>query len=415
MKVIIHIGIEKTGTTTIQEFLHLNRDNLAKQGVAYLRSPGIKNNQKLATYCMNNHRIDDQVKSLGIISDTKRKEWKANFKQKFEKEIKNLDKKISSVIISSEQFHSRLATEDEVRNLLTLLNPHFTDITILVYLRRQDRVAVSHYSTKVKGGVAMSNIFPTNFTAQHPYYNYYNLIERWISVFGKENIHIRIFDKNKFVDGNLLQDFICGTKLSIKFDNLIIPEKQNEKLSASVQNAVLLMNPFFPRYKRGTPIGINLALRKYVINQLQKKHKGKEKLPTRKEALDFYTQFADSNQKLANKYLSSKILFDNDFSIYPEVISQEPLKEDIFRDILDSISIFLSNSFIVSKKRLDSINIKDNPEVILKKLAVLYDSDFPQISLFLMKEARKYEPNAPEISKKIESLNQTLSTQKTNK
>ena len=343
MKAVIHIGTAKTGTTTIQEFLHLNRAKLANQGVAYLQSPGLRNNRKLATYCMKNNKVDDQVQNLGILSDAKRNKWKAKFRQKFNREIKNLDEKISSVIISSEHFHSRLTTKDEVKNLLNILRPYFTDMKILVYLRRQDRVAVSFYSTMIRCGGTRTTVFPENISPNKPYYNYYNLIERWDKVFGKQNIEIRIFDKNKFMNGDLLQDFICATGL-IKSENFVIPEKRNERLPASLQNALILMNHSFPRYINDIPVRFNNKLRKYVIRELESKYKGIEKLPTRKEALDFYGKFSDSNQKLADNYLSSGSLFSNDFSMYPEESKQESLNEEIIRDIFCSISSFLASS-----------------------------------------------------------------------
>lgn len=50
MKTIyLHIGIEKTGTTTIQKFLHLNRENLTKFDFAYTKSTGLQNNRKLVS------------------------------------------------------------------------------------------------------------------------------------------------------------------------------------------------------------------------------------------------------------------------------------------------------------------------------------------------------------------------------
>ncbi len=405
MKAVIHIGTEKTGTTTIQEFLHLNRDKLANQGVAYLRSPGLRNNRKLATYCMKNNKLDDQIKDMGILSGAKRNEWKAKFRQNFEQEIKNLDEKISSVIISSEHFHSRLITKDEVKNLLDLLSMYCNDIKILVYLRRQDQVAVSRYSTMVKFGDTRSNVFP-DVSPNDPYYNYYDLIERWVSVFGKQNIDIRIFDKHKFVNGDLLQDFIYATGL-IESDNFVIPEKQNEKMSASVQHAVILMNHFFPRYIKDVPVSFNNQLRNYVIRELNQKYKGREKLPTRKEALGFYKKFSDSNQKLADEYLLSESLFSNDFSMYPEESKQESLNEEIIRDIFDSISKFLRSSFILPRRRVDSIKLNDDSGAILRDIALWYELDFPEISLFLMEEARKYRPDGSFILQKIEELKNT--------
>ena len=40
LKAIIHIGAEKTGTTSIQAFCSANRALLAKQGVLFPRVPG---------------------------------------------------------------------------------------------------------------------------------------------------------------------------------------------------------------------------------------------------------------------------------------------------------------------------------------------------------------------------------------
>ncbi len=413
MKALIHIGIEKTGTTTIQEFLHLNRDKLANQGVAYLQSPGLRNNRRLATYCMKNNKLDDQVKDMGILSDAKRNEWKAKFRQNFDQEITNLDEKISSVIISSEHFHSRLTTKEEVKNLLDFLSTYCNDIKILVYLRRQDKVAVSHYSTMIKFGDTRSNVFP-DVPPNDPYYNYYDLIERWTTVFGKQNIDIRIFDKHKFVDGDLLQDFISATGL-IDSDNFVIPEKQNEKMSASVQHAVILMNHFFPRYIKDVPVSFNNQLRKYVIGELQQKYKGREKLPTRKAALGFYKKFSDSNQKLADKYLLSECLFSSDFSMYPEENKQEILNEGIVGDIFNSISNFLSSSFILPRRRVDSIKLNDDSGAILRDIALWYELDFPEISLFLMEEAKKYRSDGSFILQKIEELKNTVHKRSHNK
>jgi len=132
VKAVVHIGTEKTGTTTIKEFLHQNRDELVNQGVAYLRSLGLRENRKLATYCMNNN-IDDHVKDLGIISESKRDEWKERLRQDFDQEVQNLDRNISTVIIASEHFHSRLKTVDEITNLPDILKPHFNEIKIWLF------------------------------------------------------------------------------------------------------------------------------------------------------------------------------------------------------------------------------------------------------------------------------------------
>lgn len=387
MKAILHIGTEKTGTTTIQAFLDLNRDKLANQGIAYLRSPGPRNNRKLATYSMGNGFIDSHIRQLGIVSDAKRNQWKAEFKQEFDLEIQNLDPKISTVLISSEQFHSRLKKPDEVKNLFNILKPHFEDIKVLVYLRRQDQVAVSLYSTKCRVGSTSSEIFDEQISAKNPYYNYYELVEKWTNVFGEDNIIIRIFEREEFIQRDLLQDFSHTIGLE-KTEHFSIPKYLNQKLSAQVQSFMVLFNDYFPQFINNISVNFNNQLRHHLIRELNKKYRDDELMPTRNQALEFYKKFHKSNIKLANKYLSSDQLFSDDFSMYPDrvEIDQKDFTEEIVRDIFDSISKFLNDFLILPNKK---INLNQNSGDVLREIALIYKHDYPEVYLFLMNEANK--------------------------
>lgn len=59
MDLIIHIGTEKTGTTSIQNGLHANRDALTQAGIYLPVSLGGHNPRQLATYAMKDGRPDD--------------------------------------------------------------------------------------------------------------------------------------------------------------------------------------------------------------------------------------------------------------------------------------------------------------------------------------------------------------------
>ena len=122
-----------------------------------------------------------------------RLDWMNQFKHRFSQEIESItDDK--SVIISSEHFHSRLETREEIERLFALLKKRFSEIKVLVYLRRQIQVAVSLYSTLCRTGGYRESIFPKNITEDNHYYNYYLLLEKWSNVFGQENLVPRIFE-----------------------------------------------------------------------------------------------------------------------------------------------------------------------------------------------------------------------------
>jgi hypothetical protein len=338
---VIHIGTEKTGTTTIQEFLHINREVLASHGVAFLQSPGLRNNRKLATYCMNDRNVDDHVMELGITSAEARNKWKEDFKAELEREIEALGEQIHTVIISSEHFHSRLASEAEIRNLYNLLSPFFSEMKIIVYLRRQDRVAVSFYSTLCKGGAKIEQIFPDNIKPENHYYNYFNLLNKWSSIFGINNLIARIFEKNKLMDEDLISDFTYISNLQWKDWQLVIPKNENQSISALTQEVMVRFNQHFPGYIDGHPNLIARKLRNVLLQRLNQKYPSQPKKPPRQEALGFYEIFLESNNRLANKYFNKSSLFSGDFSEYPE--TPEPIYIDsaVLDDIFSLFAKFM--------------------------------------------------------------------------
>ena len=58
MELYLHIGTEKTGTTTIQSFLAANRDLLKRNRILYPRAPGEQNHRALAAAAQDCARGD---------------------------------------------------------------------------------------------------------------------------------------------------------------------------------------------------------------------------------------------------------------------------------------------------------------------------------------------------------------------
>ena len=68
MKAIVHIGTEKTGTTSIQKFLFQNRKKLRNGGFHFLQSAGSTNNRALPAYFIAEHLYDDFYRDEGILT-----------------------------------------------------------------------------------------------------------------------------------------------------------------------------------------------------------------------------------------------------------------------------------------------------------------------------------------------------------
>ena len=407
-RLLIHIGTEKTGTSTIQEFLNINREKLAKHGIGYLKSPGLTNNRKIVTFCMAPGKTDDHIQELGIETYERREFWKRDFKEEFQNEMNTLDPKIHSVIISSEHFHSRLTTEDEVRALFDLLHPFFLEIKILVYLRRQDTLAASLYSTACRVGVFMKSVIPKIVDKNNTYYNYFQLLERWAGVFGVKNIVPRIYETGKLLKNDVLSDFIDASGMIENDWELFTPTNQNQSLSAEVQNILMGFNKHFPVNAINENEKPLKKLRQNLVNKLEVSFSGESRTACRADAINFYNAYKASNRELARKWFDSNVLFSEDFSGYPEQEFFIPEKYEIIDCLFLVVHDFLKDYFLFQKQLLDKINIEDDKGVGLRDIALLFEDSHPGVALFLMQEALKYRPWGHFIQTKIKDLEERI-------
>lgn len=336
-KALVHIGIEKTGTTTIQTCLNWNREILEENGIGFLKSPGKQNNRKITTYCMSYSNIDDHVRRLGISDPKSRQRWRTAFYKEFYSEITAIKDKVLSVIISSEHLHSRLKTTQEIEILKKLLTRHFETVTILVYLRRQDFLALSLNSTRCITGGTPIGFFPINIQTTNQYFNFKELLDKWALIFGKENIKVRIFDKNHFYREDLLQDFFSLTGIDAFSEKLKIPNHQNVSLSYVTQKVISIFNSYYPNYEKNNFKELNQLMRKSLIQILEPKFRVMHILPKREDAENFYNLFIASNNQVAKYWFNRDILFEDDFSMYPEANTKLWLDEEMTTFIRSAI------------------------------------------------------------------------------
>ncbi len=73
---VLHIGLEKTGTTTIQNRLASNRERLLERGILYPRSAGRSNHLHLVSACLD-FGVWDNIKAnqLAVLGLTEA-EWR---------------------------------------------------------------------------------------------------------------------------------------------------------------------------------------------------------------------------------------------------------------------------------------------------------------------------------------------------
>jgi len=157
VKVYLHIGQQKTGTTTIQKFFEINRKSLLKKGYLYPKSLG----------------FDKQFDIYKNIDELQNEN--SELHKSFFKEINK--SKCSNIIISEENVFT---LKDELLDKVTsFLNKYFDDITIVCYLRRQYDQAASLYQEVVKGKVHLKYDKWILKKLKINYYDYSYVLKRW--------------------------------------------------------------------------------------------------------------------------------------------------------------------------------------------------------------------------------------------
>jgi len=294
MRIFLHIGAEKTGTSSIQRFFKVNRDLLRSRSVLYSKEAGFENHMALAAAAQSDEKIDDLRMLFALDSPTKVREYQRSLRDKLVAEAR--ESGCSKLVFSGEHCSSRLVGVSEVETLAEILRAVSRDIAVVVYIRRQDDFFCSTYSTDVKSGFTGGMTLPSPRLRQARY-DYYELLRRWSSVFGRENIICRIYDTERLKNGDVVDDFaeIIGLALD---EDCARPPRANESLDVAVLEFLRLLNKTVPRFvdNRLNPQRGNM------IQMLEKISNGPSPSLPELQLRDFMEYFRKSNAEVANEY-----------------------------------------------------------------------------------------------------------------
>ncbi|MEQ8653062.1 MAG: hypothetical protein RIC87_11420 [Kiloniellales bacterium] len=243
-KIYLHVGMPKTGTTSIQYFLSSNRDEIGQNGIAYLRSLGLPNNINIAKYARrpmitSNKKNNSRVAKFVTEIAEKHVVFKNKLVKKIEKEIQSLPKGANKIIISCELLW-RLPAK-RICHLKELLARFSESIHIVVYLRNQADYIESSYTTTLRNGEngSIEQVSLRKLGAK--YLDYSKRIKIWSDIFGEENVIIRIFERERLMRGDIVFDFCDAVEIDPKLASLP-RESKNLSLERRIQESLRKIN-----------------------------------------------------------------------------------------------------------------------------------------------------------------------------
>lgn len=270
MKAVIHIGTPKSGTTTIQSFLALNRDALRAQGFRY--EPFDTRNVAqmelgLAGMIRAGETVDTAVKqwALGTYSRAAQEAYVQRFEESLTEGLSTWPE--HTYIASSEQIFAWLSTPNRVQALDDFLRKTFESVHYIVYFRPQHELMLSSYSERIKRGEVLT--FDDHFAERLNRMHWNRRAAMWADIVGPGNFTVRLLDRGRLANGDLLDDF-CLTA-GLDRSSLATPENKNLSLSAEeVALYLKLGRRLSARTRKGAPnpvfFGLLWLLRKWLPN-----------------------------------------------------------------------------------------------------------------------------------------------------
>lgn len=330
---VIHIGLEKTGSTAIQKWLADQQQLMTSRGVLIPRTVGYPNHTKLVTACLDDGVLDNLKHFHLYETGLSESSFRARVFSDLRWEILAARPAWQTLLITSELISSRLSSPTEIRRLLAQIQPHVDHITFILFLRRQDQLALSRFSSLLRSGYPEFD----NLYADHSPFHFLHLP-----------------DQRKISDNRFFYDFeeitsrfhdLPASSLNVYFYDTCNPieviarqlgvETPPEHLQRRRLNPAMSVNAQYilSRLNKSKPVQFASGMRNEAYRRLQRRVEaevpGSPRTVSRQSAIDFLSQYAAINQRIMDQYGTIGRGFSSDFSLYPDVADYSWLPEHV--------------------------------------------------------------------------------------
>lgn len=216
--------------------MHKNSTLLRERGIWYSESLGRPNNTGIYLYA-GGVRADEGFLFRGAVTDEQKSEFISEVRSNFIKEVADAKSSGCKIfVISNEHCHSRLISPKVIQHAADMLKPLFDQIKIFFVMRPQLDMCLSLASTRARvGGGVSADWFLNEMRPSNHYFDYYQILQKWSGVYGKESVIPVPYLRNR----NVIAYFI--KELCIDHAELTSIPRSNEALdyrTMAVSNAL---------------------------------------------------------------------------------------------------------------------------------------------------------------------------------
>lgn len=215
MRIFLHTGVWKTGSTAIQTFLAKNANDLARRGVMI---PDHARNMREYNHLFERLVARDEP-GVQAVADQLGRDIAAHDP--------------TTLVISSEHFWH--APPDVIERVAAMLRQYSDDVRVIAYIRPQDDMWASLYAQQAKffrvrsthdiwgNGDYIGPAIAENAMFYHRCFSVYR------QVFGADAVRLKVYDRKKFSDGDVVQDFLDW--IGVEDDDGYVASERDENSS----------------------------------------------------------------------------------------------------------------------------------------------------------------------------------------
>lgn len=333
-KLIIHIGLPKTGTTSLRSFYHSNRSYLNDKNI-FLPFLGEKQwNKRIQNIFRKNNEkrfcSDPVIDFIG--SRPLSTQEKASIKRDGFKKLVSFAEQLpqeSTMILSSEFLSAKSTAVFKLKNYA---EQYFDSVCIIAYLREQGSWALSSSSTRALNGSSYSILKPGDRKTM----DYKFLLSKWFSIFDSAHWVVRRYDRKFLKDQDIISDFIHS--LDLPLDIQKIERQTDARLTESATAIKYLFCMNYLIENGDIQFDDNIDRRKDYVKKICESHRDGSKLALSSECASLFRQhYAKSNQWAFRKFFKDdklelfppyrapdpdtvKVLYEYDLLVDPETI-----------------------------------------------------------------------------------------------
>jgi hypothetical protein len=246
---ILHVGMPKTATSSIQESLYFG---MRSPGFHYQSFGEVTSNRWMTTLFGERPEAAHYNRKLGLAENTV-SALRDSFRNRLTRFLDQARKRKKTIIISAEECWQM--SRMEFQRIRSFFHEHGFDVHVFVSLRPWKSWLESAFQERVKQDVSLFEVIPPSCPQVVDYRGQLSILDE---VFGPEQVSPFVFDPSSFPQGCAVLDFCSRTGIPL-------PVRRVRRINDGLSFEALKLLYAYRRWGEGYGVGLPAMIRNEIL------------------------------------------------------------------------------------------------------------------------------------------------------